>query len=85
MSDLIEIYSASHCPHCSAATERIRDWLADVDFELQRHNVLDNIDRAVELGIRQTPALVVNGKLIHQGPMTEKRLQRLFAQQPWRD
>lgn len=85
MSDLIEMFSAPNCPHCSAATERICEWLADVDFELQRHNVLDNIDRAVELGIRQTPALVVNGKLIHQGPMTEKRLQRLFAQQPWRD
>lgn len=80
----VELISTAHCPYCDAAAGRLCDWLAREAFEFHRRDVFDDIDRAVALGIRQTPALVVNGKLIHQGPMTEKRLQRLFAQQPWR-
>lgn len=81
----IELFSTPHCSHCAATAERIRARLGTAEFELERHNVLDDIDRAVALGIRQTPALVINGQLVHQGPIAEKHLQRLFTQQPWRD
>jgi len=80
----LELFSTPHCAHCDAAAERIRDRLGTAEFELERQNVLDDIDRAVGLGIRQMPALVINAQLVHQGPITEKHLQRLFTQQPWR-
>ncbi|WP_148862209.1 glutaredoxin family protein [Marinobacter fonticola] len=80
MSTVIELFSAPHCGHCSATAERLRSWLANRGFEIQEYNILDHIDRAVDLGIQRAPALVLDGAVIHQGPIGNQRLRQLFGE-----
>ena len=82
MPILVELFCAPHCSNCRTAAERLRHWTIDGDVELQLHSIVDEIDRAVDLGIRQAPALVIDGRLMHQGPLSNQRLQQLFGEPP---
>lgn len=78
----LELFTAPHCPYCASAHERLAEALAGRPVELTRQDILRQIDRAVDLGIRRTPALVLDGRLIHQGPLSRRRLQQLASDLP---
>lgn len=63
---LIELYYSPFCPHCASARRELTPALP-ANCEVLERNVLEYIDAAVDLGIKQIPALVVNGVLVQQG------------------
>lgn len=62
----IELFYAPGCAQCAAATPALEAAaLAAVSsVEWLEVNVLDNLDRAVELGVLTLPALAVDGELV---------------------
>lgn len=80
MPTLIELFSAPHCSNCASVAKQIEARFAGDNIELRRRNVLENIDRAVDLGILRTPALVIDGRLVHQGAVSTKRLEQLLSE-----
>ncbi len=79
MTSIIELFCAPHCRHCDTAAQQLRAWLSERDVSLQTKNILDHVDRAVDLGILRTPALVVDDELVHQGQLSDRRLMQLFG------
>ena len=79
MTIVVELFSAPHCRYCESAYEQLDEYLAGRDVILRKLNILDDVDRAVELGILRSPALVVDGELVHQGPLGNRRLTELFG------
>ena len=62
----IEIFCAPNCNRCGKAVELVKQIAEDMDntnIQWQKLNVVDNIDYAVALGVRATPAIAINGKL----------------------
>lgn len=81
MHDL-ELFTSPYCPYCASMNEQLRailDQDAPGRFILRECSVLDNLDRAVDLGIRRVPALIIDNRLAHQGPITKQDLQRLIG------
>jgi len=63
----LELFTANVCPRCAQAKSDLSgmlEVLGEDDCILTFVDVVENIDRAVELGILAMPALVVNGKLV---------------------
>jgi len=78
----LELFTSPYCPHCSSMNEQLRAILADRApgrIDLRERSMLDDLDRAVDLGIRRTPALVLDDRLVHQGAWRERDLQRLIG------
>lgn len=80
----LELFTASHCQHCEGAWRRLTEVLPR-GTPLLRRDVLKHIDRAVELGIQRTPALVVDDRLVHQAPITRTIVQRYCGELLWRE
>ncbi len=62
----IEIFCAPNCNRCGKAVELVKQIAEEMDntnIQWQKLNVVDNIDYAVALGVRATPAIAINGKL----------------------
>ena len=59
----IEIFFASHCPTCDAIRTRVNEVVTQPKMPPVRiilRPLPEQIDRAVTLGIVQTPAIVIN-------------------------
>lgn len=68
----IEVFYSPFCA-CSDELRRRKTFPSDPVFR----DITRNLDEAVRLGIRQSPALVVDGRLHAQGPETLHALDRL--------
>lgn len=78
----IELFYSPHCQRCAAARRRVRALLAapaDRKFIYYERNVLENLERAVEMGVIATPALVIGGRLVNTGGWREARLRALLT------
>jgi len=75
---VIEVFSASACNRCVKAKQEIVQLVEQLNRDLPLTNrnkvrmiryqdidVVDNIDRAVALGILTTPSIVINDQLIY--------------------
>lgn len=63
----LELFTANFCSRCAQAKSDLSamvEELGEDDCVLTFVDVVENLDRAVELGILATPALAVNGKLV---------------------
>lgn len=81
----LELFTAPHCPYCASTHERLAEALAvwSVDgVEVTHRDVLQHIDRAVDLGIRHTPALALDGELIQQGALDIEALHDRIRERP---
>lgn len=71
MTIKLELFYSPYCPRCCKARERVRSivtsWPARC-FELCEVNVVNELDRAVAVGVLQTPALAIDGQLV-VGPL----------------
>ncbi|MBI2970013.1 MAG: thioredoxin family protein [Gammaproteobacteria bacterium] len=81
----IDLYYAPFCGHCASVKRRLRAIAASNAEEIayRELDVLNQLDAAVALRIRATPALVINGKLAASGALGPRRLRELLA--PYRE
>lgn len=78
----IELFYSPYCTRCATARRRVQALLAapaDRKFIYRERNVLENLERAVELGVTATPALAIAGKLVHADSWRETHLRKLFT------
>lgn len=69
MSAMVELFVSPYC-RCSESTRRqIRDCVraAAPGAAWAEINVLDELERAVSCGIRKTPAIAVDGRVVTSG------------------
>lgn len=80
---LIELLTASGCGACRAVEQTIGhviDTLTELDLQIIRVDVVEEIDYAVSLGVRRAPAIALNGKLAFSLPPTEQQLREAILQ-----
>lgn len=78
MAVMIEVFSAPACGKCSQARERLRAVVENFGGERvqwREVDVLDDMERAVELGVLSTPAIAIDGELLFTGSPSEKALR----------
>ena len=74
----IEVFSAPACGKCSQARARLRavaEAFGADQVQWREVDVLDDIERVVELGVLSTPAIAINGELVFTGTPSEKALR----------
>ncbi len=75
----IEVFSAPGCGKCGQAKDRLRAVARDFGDDRVRWrevDVLDDMDRAVALGVLSTPAIAIDGELVFTGTPSEKALRK---------
>ena len=79
----LELFYSPYCPRCRKAREQVRSLTAHWPTErlqFRELDVLQELDRAVAVGVLQTPALAIDGQLI-SGPVPSPRsLETLLRQ-----
>ena len=82
---LVEIFTAPGCGRCGQAIERLEQVVDELGLRDQvrwrRVNVLSVIDRAVDLGVLATPALVVDGRKCYTGVPSRNWLRQWLSDQ----
>ena len=74
----IELITGSYCPACITIKERLKtiiDEFDPVQIEFRERDVLEDIDYAVALGVINTPAIILNGKLAFSAVPSLKKLR----------
>ena len=78
----IELFYSPYCTRCAAARQRLRALLcgaAGRHLAYRERNVLENLERAVELGVTATPALAIGGRLVNMRGWRERHLRKLLV------
>lgn len=71
----VELFYSRYCPRCRKAREQVRSLVAHWStqrLQFRELDVLQELDRAVAVGVLQTPALAIDGQLI-AGPVPSPR------------
>jgi len=79
MAVLIEIFSAPACGKCGQAKARLRAVAEDYGSERvqwREVDVLDDMERAVTLGVLSTPAIAIDDCLLFSGTPSDKALRK---------
>lgn len=80
---VVEVLTSGGCPHCAKLKKQVKDVIADLDDQRVQYrevDIVEWIDYAVKLGVRRTPAVAVNGKLLAEAVPTEAQLRRAVRQ-----
>jgi len=80
----VELFFSSYCPRCHAAREHVQAAISALPanaVRYQERNVIEHLERAVELGVTATPAIAVSGKLLPTVRWEKKALRALFNSQ----
>lgn len=78
MNTTVELFVSPYC-RCSAVTrDRIRDVVRDAapDAAWAEIDVLGELERAVSRGIRKTPAIAVDGRVVTSGNLDLDALRK---------
>lgn len=69
----IELFYAPGCPHCAHTRALLQEWVRTHSdrVRLEQVNVLEALERAVDLRIRRTPTVVIDNEPVFTGPPTE--------------
>jgi len=79
MTIMIEIFSSPGCSKCGHAREVLRKLAEERGagkVEWREVNILEDMDRAVALGVMSTPAIAFDGELVFTGLPSAKKLRR---------
>ena len=73
----IEMFYAPDCSACAATHEKLRTTSQQVvnNLEWRELNVLDNVDRAVELGVLTVPSIAIDGEIVFTSMPTARQLR----------
>ena len=83
MGVVVELFYSPYCRRCADARHAVQAALAALPsgaLIYHERNVMEDLERAVELGITATPTLVVAGKPFPVGRWQPQRLRRALAQ-----
>ena len=78
MSIKVEVFSSPGCGKCAHAKDVLKnlvDELGGEKIQWQEVNILDDLDRAVELGVMSTPSIAIDGELIFSSLPSAKKLR----------
>ena len=73
----VEVFHTPGCPACAAVHSELRTAAQEAVKELEWHevNVVDNLDRAVELGVLTLPSIVIDEQLVFTSMPTVVQLR----------
>ena len=73
----VELFHTPGCSECTAANAQLRMAAQEAvkDLEWREVNVLDDLDRAVELGVMTLPSIVVDGEVVFTSMPTIAQLR----------
>ena len=77
----VELFTANFCSRCAGAKTALVGAIEDLGrerFELRLLDVVEEIDYAVELGVLATPAIAVDGELIHPARPTADKFRLIL-------
>ncbi len=77
MSVKIEVFVTEACPCCAGAEKLVAETVAalgEEKFELRIVDVVEELDRAVAIGVLRVPAIAIGGTLAVTGQTTASRL-----------
>lgn len=80
----LEFFYSPYCSRCHKTRVQMQALSASWSQEGVRFreiNVLEDLDRAVAVGVLQTPALAIDGRLVGGGITSPKALEKLLRQQ----
>lgn len=83
MTVKIEVFSSPGCSKCGHAKEVLRKLAEEQGadrVEWQEVNILEDMDRAVAMGVMSTPAIAFDGELVFTGLPSAKKLRQELAQ-----
>lgn len=76
MSIQVELYYSPYCRRCSASRSAVRALAtATPGVQFSELNVLDHIETAAARGVRITPSIAINGKVVMSGAVSVRRLR----------
>ncbi len=82
----IELFNAPGCESCATALVELQAVATTVSgVEWCEVNVLDSLDRAVDLGVLTLPALAIDGELVFASLPTPEKLRRALLQRTGHD
>lgn len=78
----VEIFHTPGCPTCVATHAELRTAAKEAvkDLDWREVNVVDNLDRAVELGVLTLPAIVIDGELVFTSLPTAAQLREALIE-----
>ncbi len=79
---LVEVFAAPGCPRCGrakAALARVAESFGGA-VQWREVDVVAELDYAVSLGVRATPAIAIDGRLVFTGLPAEAELRRALAE-----
>ncbi len=79
MTVKIEVFSSPGCSKCGHAKEVLRKLAEERgadQVEWREVNILEDMDRAVALGVMSTPAIAFDGELVFSGLPSAKKLRQ---------
>ncbi len=83
MAVRLELFYSPYCPHCGRARALLRA-LAAVwppgALQLRELDVVEEIERAVALGVVRTPTLAIDGTLLAGRVISRKALEKLLRE-----
>lgn len=83
MAVRLELFYSPYCPHCGKARALLKALAADWptgSLQLRELDVVEEIERAVALGVVRTPALVIDGTLLAEPVTSRNALEKLLRQ-----
>jgi len=67
----VELFITDFCPRCGSARDVLAATIETLgkkdSFEVRTVNVVEEIDHAVAVGVRATPAIAIDGTLVWTG------------------
>lgn len=75
----IEVFSSPGCSKCGHARDVLRKLAEELGagrVEWREVNILEDMDRAVALGVMSTPAIAFDGELVFSGLPSAKKLRQ---------
>ena len=74
----LELFYTPGCEKCSDSKDALRATAAELisDLEWRELNVLEELDRAVEVGVLTLPAIAIDGEVVFASLPTCQQLRR---------
>jgi hypothetical protein len=74
----VEMFYTPGCSACVATHDKLRAAAREVvsNIEWRDLNVVENVDRAVELGVLTVPSIVIDGELVFTSMPTITQMRR---------
>jgi len=82
MKIVVEVFSAPGCAKCAQSRQVLKSVAEELDkerFVWRDVNILEEMDRAVELGVLSPPSLAIDGELVFPALPTPERLRTELA------